>query len=340
MVAFLHAGLDRLLIAGSALLKHQPLQWVEPPVIQPDIPLGEALPEPSRLAVVWPDQAPEPCTLTVPAPTTFLPAPNDHLKLRLWPTKEARRGTVIFAPPWKLGSWASLRPFVSGLNSLGFDVVGYPTPFHFERAPKGTFSGEFFATWDMPRTGWAIRTASLELCTLVESLHAHGPVVVLGTSLGGYLSAMASVMAARYPQRAFAPDRLLLIVPPDSILDTFTQSPIGVRYRQMLLDNGGTLPDAALLQSLAQPFSPGRFPSAVPGNNILVLAARYDAMVPLTSTERLAKGFGARLHVYEAGHASALVFSPSVWRDAARFLDEVPAAKVEAPPSDLQRGSG
>ena len=58
----------------------------------------------------------------------------------------------------------------------------------------------------------------------------------------------------------------------------------------------------------------------------MVLAARHDAVVPLVSSERLAQGFGARLQTYDAGHASALVFSPSVWRDAARFLDLAPKA--------------
>jgi hypothetical protein len=340
MVAFLHAGLDKLLIASDVLLKHQPLQWVDPPRIDASIPLGEILPEPQRLAVVWPQENRQACTLTVAAPTSFLPTPNDQLKLRFWPTQEPRRGTVIFAPPWKLGSFHSLRPFVAGLNSLGFDVVGYPTPFHFERAPRGTFSGEFFATWDMPRTGWAIRAAALELCSLVESLQASGPVVMLGTSLGGYLSAMASVMAGRYPHRAFAPERLLLLVPPDSILDTFTQSPIGQRYRKLLVNNGGTLPDPALLESLAHPFSPGRFNSAVPGERILVMAARYDAVVPLVSSQRLASGFGARFLVYDAGHASALVFSPSVWRDAGRFLDEVGKAPQAQAPAQPSRSNG
>jgi len=325
MVAFIHAGLDRLLIASSALIKHNPLQWVDPPPVDANIPLGDPLAEPDRLAVVWGPQA---STLDVIAPTTFLGAPNDRLVLRHWPTQKARRGTVVFVPPWKLRNLNIIAPMVRAFNRHGFDVVGYPTPYHFERAPQGSFSGEFFATWDMPRTGWAIRAGVLELCALTESLRPRGPVVLLGTSLGGYLSAMMSVVAARYPHRAFTPDRLVLIVPPDSILDTFVKSPVGERYRTMLLANGGRIPPMELLEQLALPFSPSRFQSVVPGDNIMVAAAQHDAMVPLESSQRLANGFGARFKAYDAGHASALVATPSLWRDVGHFLDTLP--KVDA----------
>ncbi|MBI5497598.1 MAG: hypothetical protein HY904_21485 [Deltaproteobacteria bacterium] len=323
MAGILHLGLDRLFIASSALVRHNPLKWVEPPEVNVDIPMGDDLPEPDRLGVVWPREA---CVLEVPAPTRFLEAPNDRMYIHFWPARGPRRGAVVLAPPWKFTVWASLWPVARVLNALGFDVAGYSTPYHFERTPPGAFSGELFATWDMPRTGWAVRAAVLELCALIESLQSRGPVALLGTSLGGYLSAMTTVVSGRYPRRAFVPERVCLVVPPDSILDTFLKSPIGERYRRLLLANGGSIPDEHFLRHLSRPFSPSNFAPAVPGERIQVLAARHDVMVPLESSQRLAAAWGARFRVYEAGHVSALGLSWGVWRDAAGFLEEVPRA--------------
>jgi len=324
MVAVIHAGLDNLAIKLADRDPHHPLQWVPPPDVSPDIPMGEVLPEPGRLGIVWPRKV---CEIDVPSPAALLPAPNDSMRLRIWPTTAPRRGTVVLVPPWKFHSFMPMVPIALSLNRMGFDVVGYPIPYHYERTPEGTFSGEYFATWDMPRTGLAIRTAALELCAIVESLRQRGPVAMMGLSLGGYLSAMTSVVAPLYPHRAFNVDRLVLVVPPASILDTFLKTGIGDRYRKLLVNAGGTVPDDAYLYRLSLPFSPSRFKSCVPGENILVAAARHDTVVPLESSRELARGLGAQLAEYEAGHVSGLLLTFSLWRDVGRFLENMPRAR-------------
>lgn len=322
MVKALHEGLDRLMIALGGLTPHHKLEYVPPPPVDLTVPLGALLPPPRALNILWPHAAGK---VVVDAPTDFLQAPNDQLALRWWPAPAGpRRGTAVLVPPWKLVTFTTMGPVVRGLNRLGYDVVGYPTPYHFERSVPGTFSGEFFATFDMPRTGWAVRAAALELCAVVEALADRGPVVMVGLSLGGYLSALMSVVAPLYPERAFGPARMCLVVPPESILDTLLDTPLGQRYRQMLEQNGGELPDTAYMARLAQPFSPARFPSAVLGPDILVLAGTHDHFVPLRSTRRLATGLGARLCEYPAGHLTSLVGTLGVWRDARDFLSELP----------------
>ncbi|MEW5854018.1 MAG: hypothetical protein AB2A00_34910 [Myxococcota bacterium] len=328
MVSVLHEALDNLALVLADRTQLLPMQWVPPPEIDTRLPLGEVLPEPNRMGVVWPKRA---CTIDVVAPTTFLPSPNDRLRLRWWPTsEEQRRGTLVIAPPWKVTSFTGFLPLVRALNRMGLDVVGYPTPYHFERTPPGALSGELFATWDMPRTGWAIRAAALELCALVESLQPRGPVVLLGTSLGGFLSAMMSVVAPFYPRRAFQVSRMVLVVPPASFLDTFAKTAIGERYRRLLSLAGGTVPEYSYLEQLAVPFSPGMFPSVVAGENILIVAGKHDKMVPVESSQALAEGLKARFRIYDVGHVSGLCFSFRLWMDVLSFLEEMPLAQARA----------
>src|SRR6185369_17216183 len=123
MVASIHAGIDGFAIAMAARTNMLPMTYVPPPEqFSTEIPLGDPLPEPRKLAVLWPPQA---ARIDVPAPTDFLPPPNDIIKLRWWPTTVTpRRGSVIIAPPWKLQTLSSFLPVISGLQRLGFDVVG------------------------------------------------------------------------------------------------------------------------------------------------------------------------------------------------------------------------
>lgn len=327
-----HAALDDVATRLADFNKHNPLSWVAPPAVSPDVPLGEVLPEPDRLCVTLEGT---PRIVECAAPTRFLDGANARLHLRWWPTNMTRRGTVVLVPPWQFRSFTLLRPMVYLLNKAGFDVVGYPTPFHFERTPQGCFSGELFATWDMPRNGWAIRTACMELLALVEALQGRGPVGLVGVSLGGYLSAMTSVVARHYPHRAFDIARMCLVVPPASILDVFLYTNVGRRYRRLLVESGGSVPEDAALKSLARPFNPGRFRSSVAGENILVVAGTQDNVVPIRSSRKLARAFKARLHEYEVGHVTGMLLTPGVWRDVTRFLGELPVLQPGAHPAAL-----
>ena len=112
-MAGFHAALDDVATRLADLNKHNPLTWVEPPQVNPHIPLGEVLPEPERLCVTLEGSA---RVVECAAPTSFLDGPNARLHLRWWPTRAARRGTVILVPPWQFSSFLLLRPMVYLLN--------------------------------------------------------------------------------------------------------------------------------------------------------------------------------------------------------------------------------
>ena len=154
---------------------------------------------------------------------------------------------------------------------------------------------------------------------LVESLLGDEPAVLLGSSLGGYLAALA---AAR---RAEAVRGLVLFAPAFGFARRW-EDRLGAdavaRWRRdgempvFHYGLGRELPLAITLLDDAH-----RHPEEPdPPCPALVLAGRHDDAVPLAAVEHFAAGRpGRELVVYDAGHELTEVLEP-MWERTAAFL--------------------
>jgi pimeloyl-ACP methyl ester carboxylesterase len=159
---------------------------------------------------------------------------------------------------------------------------------------------------------------------IVEPLLARGPAVLLGSSLGGYLAALA---AARRPDRVRA---LVLFAPAFGFVQRWEEriGPAAVaRWRTR-----GTVPAYhyglakevplaidILDDGRAHPEEPD------PPAPALVFAGRHDDAVPLASVEHFARARPTReLVVLDSGHELTDVLEP-MWERTAAFLRHVGA---------------
>jgi pimeloyl-ACP methyl ester carboxylesterase len=154
---------------------------------------------------------------------------------------------------------------------------------------------------------------------IVEALVAAGPAVLLGSSLGGYLAALA---AGRDPERVRA---LVLFAPafgfaqrweerigPDAYARWRARGTVEVFHYGL----GRELPLGIGLLDDAQ-----RWPEEPdPSCPALVLAGRHDDAVPLPTVEAFAgRRPGRELVVYDAGHELTEVLEP-MWERTRDFL--------------------
>jgi len=154
---------------------------------------------------------------------------------------------------------------------------------------------------------------------IVEAILARGPAVLLGSSLGGYLAALA---AARHPDRV----RGLVLFAPAFGFGARWEARIGpaalARWRE-----DGTAPvhhyglgrDLPLAIDLLD--DARRYPEEPdPTAPALVHAGRHDEAVPLAAVERFARARpGRELAVYDSGHELTDVLEP-MWERTAAFL--------------------
>ena len=154
---------------------------------------------------------------------------------------------------------------------------------------------------------------------IVDALLAREPAVLLGSSLGGYLAALA---AARQPARVRA---LVLFAPAFGFARRWAER-VGpdamARWRERRTAPvfhyglGREVPLAIdLLEDAARhPDEPD------PGAPALVFAGRHDDAVPLGAVERFASARpGRELVVYDSGHELTDVLDP-MWTRTAAFL--------------------
>src|SRR5690606_17883983 len=106
-------------------------------------------------------------------------------------------------------------PFL--FRELGLDVYYYVAPFHWVRRPSiARFSGELHPSPNLMRTNEAFIQTVKEIRSAISWIKAYnpGPLGMMGSSLGGYTTALVSSLDERI---AFA----VPVLPPSSLADLF-----------------------------------------------------------------------------------------------------------------------
>jgi hypothetical protein len=162
---------------------------------------------------------------------------------------------------------------------------------------------------------------------IVEPLIARGPAVLLGSSLGGYLAALA---AARDPERVRG---LVLFAPAFGFVQRWEER-IGpaalARWRAR-----GTMPAHHYGRGTEVPLATDilddgrRWPAEPdPPAPALCFAGRRDEAVPLASVERFARARpGRELVVFDSGHELTDVLEP-MWERTLAFLRRLGALRA------------
>ena len=163
------------------------------------------------------------------------------------------------------------------------------------------------------------------MLAIVDTILDGGPTVLLGSSLGGYLAALA---AAREPDRV---PGLILMAPAFGFVASWERS-VGERT-MAAWRRRGTLPVYHYGRRREEPLSIALVDEARafedrpdPTCPALVLHGRHDKSVPLAVGEAFVaqRPDRRRLVAYDAGHELTEVLD-ELWTEATHFLEGLPA---------------
>jgi hypothetical protein len=192
----------------------------------------------------------------------------------------------------------------------GLDLAVVVLPFHALRASQDRKGPPPWPGADPRYTNEGFRQAVHDLRAAARFLRARGAphVGVMGMSLGGYTT---SLLATVEEGLAFA----VPIIPLASIADFARE--------QGRLGRGEEVgAQHAALEEANRIVSPFARPGLVPGERMVVVAARADRITPAAHAERLARHFGARLVEFHGGHL--LQFGRSeAFREIGRHLERL-----------------
>jgi hypothetical protein len=180
---------------------------------------------------------------------------------------------------WPIRAW----------NELGLDVVLPALPFHGPRATPGRRRPPLPV--DDPHLAQeGFRQAVWDLTSLLGWLReqGHGPIGIVGKSLGGYTAALLATVEA---DLAF----LALVVPLASIADF-------ARAHDRLGEGSDADALHAALEAVHRPTSPLSRPPRLPPERVRIVAVRGDRVTGVAQAERLARHFGVAPVVGPGGH--------------------------------------
>jgi pimeloyl-ACP methyl ester carboxylesterase len=193
----------------------------------------------------------------------------------------------------------------------GVDVWLPRLPFHLERTPAGTFSGNFCLSADMVRNSEALRQAVSETRALDRWLRAQGtPAVGLwGTSLGGWVAGLAATLDGDW-------DAVALWAPVASPQQVLWESKLVSEIRKAIRHAGMGPSEQRRWTVNLSPIEHGLL---VERQRVLMVGGIYDSVVYPQSIAALARAWGVDVTWLPHGHIS-LMASFANTRDTAEFL--------------------
>jgi hypothetical protein len=245
----------------------------------------------------------------------------DQVHVDAWLHDEPPTASLIITHGWGAGEpWMHRREF--GFDelfaALGVDIWFYVAPYHGPRTPTGFASGVLHPSPDLMRTNEAFAQTMQELRAVVDRVQARrpeAPIGVMGSSLGGYTSAL---LASVEPRLRFA----VPVMPPSCMASLFWSHAGSHPQRKVAEDRGFNLERFREAWALHSPLN---HRPLVPWDGRLVVTAAGDLIVTPDHVDRLWQHWGRPHHHAFAGGHLLQIGRRTYWAQLAQLLRRIGA---------------
>lgn len=184
-------------------------------------------------------------------------------------------------------------------------------PFHFERAPEGTWSGEYSITGNIPRTVEGTRQLVTEVRIVSSWLRNQVErVVISGISLGGMMAHLAMAVESF--------DAGITILAGGNTAGIIWEGIATNSVRDDILKAGITREQANHIYQIIDPIKMAKYNKT---KNLLMINGLYDEVMPVKYTKELWEALGMpKIRWYPCAHVSIVLFVKSVVKDMIQFI--------------------
>ena len=184
-------------------------------------------------------------------------------------------------------------------------------PFHFERAPEGTWSGEYALTGDLSRTVEGTRQIVTEVRIVSSWLRNQvEKVVISGISLGGMMAHLAMAVESF--------DMGITILAGGNNAGIIWEGIATNSIRKDIIKAGITREQANYIYQIIDPIVMAKYNKT---KNLLMINGLYDEVVPIRYTNELWEALGRpKIRWYPCAHVSVVLFVKRLVKDMVHFI--------------------
>ena len=228
---------------------------------------------------------------------------------------DASQKTVIISHGWAVKKKELERTLCEKLARIGISSVLVTLPYHMERSPEGTWSGEYFLSGNINRTIEAVKQTVMEIRYIVNFLKKRSNLVgIYGISLGGVLAHVAMSAEDRF---GFGISALAGGNPAGVVLD-------GLMTRHIRRDIEIAGFSRQELGEIWQIINPGILPCKVARDKLLMINGKYDQIIPTVYTQQLWEHLDRpEIKWYPCAHYSLYFFRELVFNDICVYIDNI-----------------
>ncbi len=231
-------------------------------------------------------------------------------------SKNENLTNVILVHGWRMDDYKNVDSiYLKSFLNAGYNVYHFIMPYHFQRnSNDSAYNGELFVTSDIGRTLLSVKQAVCDLRALIKWLKSNtqGKVVLIGVSLGGFLTNLTSAVESDI-------DILISVYYANSLAKAIWNTIPGKYIKNDFIQNSFSYDQLANHWAV---ITPSLYQPAVPKSNILLLSAAYDQYISLEDSNELWSKWGQpQRHIYNCGHSGIVLLRNKIREDSLEFIN-------------------
>lgn len=268
-----------------------------------------------------------------PSPLTSGHPENDVIPVRLVLPKEreGRIPTVIVLHYWGASDLRFERTTAYELARRGIASAIVVLPYHLERTPKGTRSGQYSVRPDPELLKQSMTQSVLDVRRVLHFLETRpeldsSRIGILGTSLGSIVAANVYAVEPKVKAASFLLGGI-------DLAHILWHSSRVVKERDALRAKGFT--ESRLRESL-EPIEPTGWLTQRKDGKSFVVGGRYDTVIPPVDTQKLINALpDTQSLMLDTGHYGGIFIQKRIMNTSASFFEDVFANRTFVAPKSI-----